>query len=261
MSFAVQLFFLICTAMFSFAELRDLITRDKPKTFNKHNPYYSYDSVSPSRRDILIQWIIAQSSQFQQQIKTLELAVLIIDTYLNYFNISQEYLQLLGISAYSIASKFYETEISYQIKLYDQEGQPLYKDEEYNEMEEQIVKAMGYQLNLTTSSDYLSAMNVEIDEKVQNLLMFILIDYEIYQYSHFELALAILHYLNDARLVFSKKILIVSQLIHKKLIKAQEISCDKYEEDTKSVGRSPSVQKRISKKRDFKRQRLIKQQI
>ncbi|CAD8101708.1 unnamed protein product [Paramecium primaurelia] len=247
--------------MFSFADLRDLINRDKPKALNKHNPYYSYDSSIPSRRDILIQWIITQSSQFKHSIKTLELTVLIIDTYLNYFNISTEYLQLLGISAYSIASKFYETEILSQIKLYNQESQALYNDEEYNEMEEQILKAMGYQLNLITSSDYLLAMNVEVDENVQNLLMFLLMDFEIYQYSHFELALAIMHYQNDTRLVFSDKILIVSQLIHKKLIKAQEISCDKYQqEDTNSVERSPQIHKKISKKRESQRIRQVQSQ-
>ncbi|CAD8120464.1 unnamed protein product [Paramecium sonneborni] len=247
--------------MFSFAEIRDLLTRDKSKTFNKHNPFYKYDSSSPCRRDILIQWIVAQSSQFKHSIKTLELAVLIIDTYLNYFNITIEYLQLLGISAYSIASKFNETEIMSQIKLYNQESQPLYKDEEYDEMEEQILKAMSYQLNLITTSDFLVAMNVEVDENVQNLLMFILIDFEIYRYSHFELALAIMHYQNDTRVDFSQKILNVSQLIHKKLIKAQEIQSEKIEqEDTKSMERSPLIHKKISKKKESQKQRLMQQQ-
>ncbi|CAD8119258.1 unnamed protein product [Paramecium sonneborni] len=247
--------------MFSFAEIRDLLTREKPKMFNKHNPYYQYDSQSPCRRDILIQWIVAQSSQFKHSIKTLELAVFIIDSYLNYFNITAEYLQLLGISAYSIASKFNETEIMSQIKLYNQESQPLYNDDEYDEMEEQILKAMGYQLNLITSSDFLLAMNIQVDENVSNLLMFILIDFEIYQYSHFELALAIMHYQNDTRLLFQEKILTVSQLIHKKLIKAQEIQCDKSEqEDTKSVERSPSIHKKISKKKESSKQKLIQQQ-
>ncbi|CAD8197396.1 unnamed protein product [Paramecium pentaurelia] len=247
--------------MISFAEIRDLFTRQKPKTLNKLNPYYQYDSSSTCRRDILIQWTVAQSSQFKHSIKTLELAVLIIDTYLNYFNITVEYLQLLGISAYSIASKFNETEIMSQIKLYNQDNQALYNDEEYDEMEEQILKAMGYQLNLITSSDFLLAMNVQVDENIQNLLMFILIDFEIYQYSHFELALAIMHFQNDSRLAFSEKILTVSQIIHKKIIKAQEIQCDKSEqEDTKSIERSPSIHKKITKKRESQKQRQIQQQ-
>lgn len=53
-----------------------------------------------------------------------------------------------------------------QIKLYDQDGESLYQNREYDEMEEQIIKVMGFQLNYITSSDYLMAMNIKINENI-----------------------------------------------------------------------------------------------
>ncbi|CAK63062.1 unnamed protein product (macronuclear) [Paramecium tetraurelia] len=253
--------------MISFAEIRDLLAREKPKTFNALNPYYKYDASSPCKRDILVLWVTKLSSNLNHSIKTLELAVLIIDTYLNYFNISEDYLQLLGISAYSIAYKFNETEFMPLDSLQPKDQQngkvckPMYMDEDYNEMEVHILRAMGYQLNLITLSDFLIALNIKIDEQVSCLIQFILMDFEIYRYSHFELALAIMHYQNDTRLTFQAKILTVSQMLHNKIIQAQEIECEKSEqEETKSLERSHSIHKKISKKRESQRKRQIQQQ-
>ncbi|CAD8176947.1 unnamed protein product [Paramecium pentaurelia] len=244
------------------SQIRDLLIREKSKPINKLNEFYQNDSQGICRRDILVQWIVAQASQFRHSLKTIELTVIYIDTYLNYFKITQEYLQLLGISAYSLATKYNETEAMAQIKLYDSNGQNLYQNVEYDEMEEQIIKVMGFQLNYITSSDYLLAMNIEINENVQSLLMFILLDFDIYQYSHIELALAIIAYLQDEQIQFTDKILKLSQFIHNKILRAQEVEIGKQQnEDSKSKIRNQQINKKITKNKGLTHQRALKQKI
>ncbi|CAD8123111.1 unnamed protein product [Paramecium sonneborni] len=242
--------------------IRDLLNREKSKPINKLNEFYQIDSQGICRRDILVQWIVAQASQFGHSLKTLELAVIYIDTYLNYFKITQEYLQLLGISAYSLASKFNETNMMNQIKLYDSKGQSLYQNRDYDEMEEQIVKVMGFQLNHITSSDYLMAMNIEINENIQSLLMFILLDFDIYKNSHIELALAIVAYTQDKQILFTDQIIKLSQFIHHKVLRTQEVEIAKQQqEDSKSKIRKQQINKKISKNKGLSQQKPQKQSI
>ncbi|CAK81346.1 unnamed protein product (macronuclear) [Paramecium tetraurelia] len=244
------------------SQIRDLIIREKSKPINKLNEFYLSDSQGICRRDILVQWIVAQSSQFRHSLKTIELAVIYIDTYLNCFNITQQYLQLLGISAYSLASKFNETEMVSQIKLYDSDGQNLYQNGEYDEMEEQIIKVMGFQLNYITSSDYLMAMNIEINENIQSLLLFILLDVDIYKHSHIELALAIVAYSQEKKIQFTNKILQLSQFIHNKILQAQEIEIDKEQkQDSESKIRNKQINKKITKNKGMNHQKAPKQSV
>ncbi|CAD8110115.1 unnamed protein product [Paramecium primaurelia] len=244
------------------SQIRDLLIREKQKPINKSNEFYLNDSQGICRRDILVQWIVAQSSRFRHSLKTIELAIIYIDTYLNFFKITQEYLQLLGISAYSLASKFNETEMVTQIKLYDPDGQNIYQNTEYDEMEEQIIKVMGFQLNYITSSDYLLAMNIEINENIQSLLMFILLDFDIYKHSHLELALAIVAYSQEQQIQFTDKILKLSQFIHNKILRAQEIEIDKEQnENSKCKIRNKQINKKISKNKGLIHQKAPKQQV
>ncbi|CAK64854.1 unnamed protein product (macronuclear) [Paramecium tetraurelia] len=244
------------------SQIRDLLIREKSKPIIQLNEFYQNDSQGICRRDILVQWIVAQASQFRHSLKTIELAVIYIDSYLNYFKITQEYLQLLGISAYSLATKFNETETVSQINLYDSNGQNLYQKGEYDEMEEQIIKVMGFQLNYITSSDYLLAMNIEINENVQSLLIFILLDFDIYKHSHIELALAIVAYLQEHSIQFTECILKLSKHIHNKILKAQEIEIGKQEnEDSKSKIRNQKINKHITKNKGLTHQRTPKQKI
>ncbi|CAD8124551.1 unnamed protein product [Paramecium sonneborni] len=244
------------------SQISDLLIREKAKPINKLNEFYQIDQQGICKRDILVQWIVAQTSQFRHSIKTIELAVLYIDTYLNYFNITQEYLQLLGISAYSLASKFNETEMVTQIKLYDSDGKNLYKNGEYDEMEEQIMKVMGFQLNYITSSDYLLAMNIEIHENIQSLLLFILLDFDIYKHSHIELALAIVVYTQEKQIQFTEKIVALSQFIHNKILKAQEIEIEKQlQEDAKYQNKKQRINKKITKNKILSHKRVPNQQI
>ncbi|CAD8116300.1 unnamed protein product [Paramecium sonneborni] len=241
--------------IFDQEQLKELFTRDKDKKFNCELSFYIGNSQGVCRRDMLIQWVISQSQQFKHTIKTLELAVLYIDTYLNFFNIGPQYLELLGICAYSIASKFNETESMGQIKLLNNLGQGLYDDQEYDEMEVQLLQCLEYQLNHITPSDYLIAMGVSINENISSLIMFVLMDFEIYKHSQIVLAFAIFNFQQNQFNMFTERVKYVTQLINYKITKAQnQFNLDKTENDeTKGIEQNQGTKKKIQKRRESKK--------
>ncbi|CAD8205685.1 unnamed protein product [Paramecium pentaurelia] len=241
--------------MFDQVQLTELSNRDKEKKFNFELPLYIGNSQGVCRRDILIQWVISQSQSFKHSIKTLELAVTYIDIYLNCFSIGSQYLELLGISAYSIASKFNETEAIGQIKLQNNSGYDLYNDQEYNEMEVQLLQSLQFQLNHITPSDYLIAMGVSINESISSLIMFVLMDFEIYKHSQIVLAFAIYNFQQDQSNIFTDRVKSVTQLINNKIQKAQDqFNLDKNENDeTKGMEQNQGTKKKIYKRRDSKK--------
>ncbi|CAD8199354.1 unnamed protein product [Paramecium octaurelia] len=122
--------------------------------------------------------LFQQSQSFKDSIKTLELAVIYKDTYLNCFNIGSQYLGLLGISAYSIASKFNETEAVGQIKLQNNLGSDLYHERNTMSSKFRYCNPQNFSC-IIQQSDYLVAIGVSIDESILSLIMFILMDFEI----------------------------------------------------------------------------------
>ncbi|CAD8094975.1 unnamed protein product [Paramecium primaurelia] len=241
--------------MFDQEQLTELQKRDKDKKLNFELPFYIGNSQGVCRRDILIQWVISQSQYFKHSIKTLELAVIYIDTYLNFFNIGPQYLELLGISAYSLASKFNETEAIGQIKLQNNLSQELFDDQEYNEMEVQLLKSLEFQLNYITPSDYLIAMGISIDESISSLIMFVLMDFEIYKHSQIVLALAIFNFSQDQSNMFTDRVKSVTKLIKNKINKAQDqFNQDKTENDETGVlEQNLGTKKKIYKRRESKK--------
>nr|XP_037280984.1 G2/mitotic-specific cyclin-B2-like isoform X1 [Rhipicephalus microplus] len=65
-------------------------------------------SVTPEMRAILVNWMMMVHQRFQLLQETLFLAVSITDRYLQVQNVSRSKLQLLGVSAIFVASKFEE---------------------------------------------------------------------------------------------------------------------------------------------------------
>ncbi|CAK59441.1 unnamed protein product (macronuclear) [Paramecium tetraurelia] len=241
--------------MFDQAQLTELSKRDKDKKLNSQLPLYIGNSQGVCRRDILVQWVIQQSQKFEHSLKTLELAVIYIDTYLNIFNIEPEFLELLGISAYSMASKFNETEAIGQIKLKDDFGKVLYEDQVYNEMEVQLLQSLDFQLNHVTPSDYLIEMGISINESISSLIMFVLMDFEIYKHSQIVLAFAIFNFQQEQSHMFTDRVKSVTKLINNKLNKAKEqFNLDKTENDeTRGLESNLGTQKKIYKKRQSKK--------
>ena len=84
-------------------------TKKMEKKFMPNNEYIKYQpDINKKMRAILVDWLIDVHNKFKLVSKTLFLTINIIDRFLTIKSISRQKLQLLGISAMLIASKYEE---------------------------------------------------------------------------------------------------------------------------------------------------------
>lgn len=108
--------------------------------------------INPETRKILINWIIKVHSAYKFQNRILYLTVNIIDRYLSKRKIQIEELQLVGIGAFLIASKYEGREIMTgglaTISCNN------YTKKQICEMELDILKTIDYSVTVITISDF-----------------------------------------------------------------------------------------------------------
>lgn len=101
-------------------------------------------------RAILIDWLVSVHLKFKFVPETLYLTTIIIDRYLEKKKIKKQFLQLAGIAAFLIASKYEEVTppaISDLVYITDK----AYTKEQIIEMEEDILNTIDYQLVIPSS--------------------------------------------------------------------------------------------------------------
>ncbi|XP_076644294.1 G2/mitotic-specific cyclin-B-like [Halictus rubicundus] len=108
--------------------------------------YLTGQEVTPKMRSVLVDWLIEVHQQFRLLQETLYLTVAIIDRFLQAFHsIDKKNLQLVGVTAMFIASKYeemYSPDISDFVYITDN----AYSKEEILQMEMLIVKTLDYSL-------------------------------------------------------------------------------------------------------------------
>ena len=110
--------------------------------------------INERMRSILIDWLIEVHQKFKLVPETLYLTVNVIDRYLEKASISRQKLQLLGVTALLLASKYeeiYPPEISDFIYICDN----AYDKEEILAMEENILKVLCYQMTIPSAHAFL----------------------------------------------------------------------------------------------------------
>ncbi|CAD8150284.1 unnamed protein product [Paramecium pentaurelia] len=243
--------------------INELNAREKPKPIAVYNKL-SQDTVP--KRDLLIQWLIQvkciisfKKNTFQHKItlKTIELAVLYVDIFLNVKNISEQKFQLLAICSFNLAAKFNQKGMTNQIKIYDSNGIGIYQDHEYDDMEIELLQTMQFQLNFITSSDYAELIGLNLqDEKIKSYFLFILVDFQIYKYQHLELALAILYLSDESVHQLQPKIHQISKIIqeavnqHEKMYEEEDQKEQQYKSDLnkrRRIKRIKAIRKVLSK--------------
>ncbi|XP_076644249.1 G2/mitotic-specific cyclin-B-like [Halictus rubicundus] len=108
--------------------------------------YLTGQEVTPKMRSVLVDWLIEVHQQFRLLQETLYLTVAIIDRFLQAFHsIGKKNLQLVGVTAMFLASKYeeiYSPDISDFVYITDNE----YSKAEILQMEMLIVKTLDYSL-------------------------------------------------------------------------------------------------------------------
>ena len=106
-------------------------------------------------RAILVDWLVDVNWKSNHQASTLWLCVNIIDRFLERVQVARTKLQLVGVTAFLLASKFeeiYPPEVMTCIALTDYH----YEREEVLSMEKEILAAIDYQVCVPTGYHFLA---------------------------------------------------------------------------------------------------------
>lgn len=143
--------------------------------------------INISMRSILIDWLIDVSLRFKLLPETLFLAVNIIDRYLQKEQVSKATLQLVGVTATLIASKYeeiYPPEIKDFVYITDY----AYNKEEILRMEQKMLSTLEFNFNIPSSNRFLQYFTKSIPSGKkslflsQYLLELSLVEYKMLQY-------------------------------------------------------------------------------
>lgn len=140
-------------------------------------PVYMEDQqyINERMRSILVDWLVEVHLKFKLVPETLYLTVNIIDRYLSKTEVTRPKLQLVGVTALLIASKYeeiYPPELRDLVYICDR----AYSKPEILDMEEIILKKLEYQITIPSAHAflvrYLKAAHA--DKKIVQLSCFIL---------------------------------------------------------------------------------------
>ena len=120
--------------------------------------------ISIKMRQILIDWIVDVHDSFELKEQTLHLALSYLSDYSGLCQISKEEYQLVGITCLWIASK-YEEIYPPRTKNYVEVTADTYTLKDLKAMEGNIIKALNFELNRTTTLQLLEAVKADIPEK------------------------------------------------------------------------------------------------
>lgn len=105
--------------------------------------------LTPRKRGILIDWLIEVHYKFKLEAETLYITVSLIDRYLSCTDTPQDQLQLVGVTALLIASKYeeiYPPEIADLVYITDN----TYTTAEIIQMEESMLSALEFRITVAT---------------------------------------------------------------------------------------------------------------
>ncbi|KAK3425568.1 hypothetical protein EUGRSUZ_F02276 [Eucalyptus grandis] len=128
------------------------------------------NDVSPNMRGILVDWLVGVAEEYQLVSDTLYLSISYIDRFLSSNALSRQKLQLLGVSAMLISSK-YEEIAPPHVEDFCYMTDNSYTKEEVVQMEDDILKALDYELGNPTIRTFLRRFSTVAQEghKTTNL--------------------------------------------------------------------------------------------
>ncbi|CAO2833944.1 unnamed protein product [Amaranthus hypochondriacus] len=126
--------------------------------------------VSANMRGILVDWLVELAEEFRVVSDTLYLTISHIDRYLSYKPLNRQRLQLLGVSAMLIASKYEEIDPKPLEKFCDM-TENTYTKQEVVDMEADVLKTLNYEMGNPTLKTFLRRFNrvAQGDTKNPNL--------------------------------------------------------------------------------------------
>ncbi|KAK8952869.1 Cyclin-A3-1 [Platanthera guangdongensis] len=128
--------------------------------------------VNPNMRGILVDWLVEVAEEYKLVSDTLFLTISYIDRYLSFNSIGRQKLQLLGVSAMLIASKYEEISPPH-VEDFCYITDNTYTKKQVVEMESAILKFLKFEMGNPTIKTFLSRVSHELFVYIQypNLLL------------------------------------------------------------------------------------------
>jgi hypothetical protein len=175
-------------------------TRVEPKFRVPSDYMASQSDVNERMRAILVDWLVEVHLKFKLMQETLYLTVNLIDRFLAVAPVTRKNLQLVGVTAMLIASK-YEEIWAPEVKDFVYISDKAYTKEQILIMEKEMLKALDWNLTLPTNFNFLGrfmkAGGVHSDKRAMMLANYTvelsLSDYSSLRFSYSELAAAAVH--------------------------------------------------------------------
>jgi cyclin B len=158
----------------------------------------SQADITEKMRSVLLDWLVEVHHKFKLTTETLFLAVNLIDRYLEKVPISRARLQLIGVSAFLIASKYediYPPEIRDMVYITDN----AFTKQEILQGEIEILKKLEYNITVPSSFRFLERLSrvAGCSEQQHALSRYLqelaLVDYKMMKYSYSNLAAAAIY--------------------------------------------------------------------
>ncbi|XP_010878831.1 G2/mitotic-specific cyclin-B2 [Esox lucius] len=153
--------------------------------------------INERMRGLLIDWLIQVHSRFQLLQETLYLTVAILDRFLQVQPVSRKKLQLVGVTAMLVASKYeemYSPEVGDFVYITDN----AFTKAQIREMEQLILKSLNFELGRPLPLHFLrrasKAGNADVEKHTlaKYLMELTLLDYDMVHYNPSEVAAAAL---------------------------------------------------------------------
>lgn len=133
--------------------------------------------ISANMRGILVDWLVEVAEEYKLVSDTLYLSISYVDRYLSLNEISRQKLQLLGVSAMLIASKYEEISPPH-VEEFVYITDNTYNREEVVEMEAEILKSLEFELGNPTIKTFLRRFTMIAQETYEfNTLQFEFLGY------------------------------------------------------------------------------------
>lgn len=182
-------------------EIMQYLRATEEKYLPKSTYMKNQTDINEKMRAILIDWLVDVHLKFKLLPETLFLTVNIIDRYLGVTSIPRQKLQLVGVSAMLIATK-YEEIYPPEVKDFEYVTDKAYNRSEILEMEGKIISALNFNLTFTSAFRFLEryAKVAGFDEKSFNLARYCLelslIEYKMLKYIPSNLACSAIYLVN-----------------------------------------------------------------
>ncbi|WIA29322.1 hypothetical protein OEZ86_011827 [Tetradesmus obliquus] len=174
--------------------------RVEPKFRAPANYMENQPDINEKMRAILIDWLVEVHLKFKLMPESLFLTINLIDRYLAARQVTRKNLQLVGVTAMLVAAK-YEEIWAPEVRDFVYISDKAYTRKQILDTEKDMLQALGYNLSLPTSYQFLArllkAANVHYEK---NLALFVaycaelcLVDHGMLRYGYSELAAGIMY--------------------------------------------------------------------